>query len=573
MQAAANFSLFTIHYSLFFCTFAPSFSCIYIIRYKEEMITVTNLAIQFGKKVLYKDVNLKFTSGNIYGIIGANGAGKSTLLRAISGELEPNKGSVEMLPGERMSVLEQDHFKYDAFTVMDTVLMGHKPMWDNMKEREALYSKPEMTEEDGVKAAELEMAFAEMNGYEAESEAAQLLQNLGVGEGQHYKQMSDISNNEKVRVMLAKALFGHPDNLLLDEPTNDLDLDTVQWLEEYLSNLEQCVLVVSHDRHFLDAVSTQTVDIDFGKVTLFSGNYSFWYESSQLALRQAQNQKMKAEEKRKQLEEFIRRFSANVAKSKQTTSRKKMLEKLNVEEITPSTRKYPGIIFSMEREPGTQILEVEGLKAVDQDGTVLFDNVNFTIEKGQKTVFLSHNPKAMTALFEIINGNREADAGTYKWGVTITTAYLPLDNTSFFQSEMNLVDWLSQWGPGNEVTMKSFLGRMLFKDEDIQKKVCVLSGGEKMRCMIARMQLKNANCLILDTPTNHLDLESIQAFNNNLIQFKGNIIFASHDHEFINTVADRIIELTPKGTIDKLMTYDDYIYDEAIKEQKAKMYA
>ena len=537
------------------------------------MITVTNLQIQFGKKVLYKDVNLKFTSGNIYGIIGANGAGKSTLLRAISGELEPNKGTVEMQPGERLSVLEQDHFKYDEFTVMDTVLMGHKPMWDNMKEREALYSKPEMTEEDGNRAAELEMAFAEMNGYEAESEAAQLLQNLGVQEAQHYKQMSDISNNEKVRVMLAKALFGHPDNLLLDEPTNDLDLDTVQWLEEYLSNLEQCVLVVSHDRHFLDAVSTQTVDIDFGKVTLFSGNYSFWYESSQLALRQAQNQKMKAEEKKKQLEEFIRRFSANVAKSKQTTSRKKMLEKLNVEEITPSTRKYPGIIFSMEREPGTQILEVEGLKAVDADGTVLFDNVSFTIEKGQKTVFLSHNPKAMTALFEIINGNREAQAGTYKWGVTITTAYLPLDNTEFFQSEMNLVDWLSQWGPGNEVTMKSFLGRMLFKEEDVLKHVNVLWGGEKMRCMIARMQLKNANCLILDTPTNHLDLESIQAFNNNLIGFKGNILFASHDHEFINTVADRIIELTPKGTIDKLMTYDDYIYDEAIKEKKAELYS
>ncbi len=537
------------------------------------MITVTNLAIQFGKKTLYKDVNLKFTSGNIYGIIGANGAGKSTLLRAISGELEPNKGSIEMHPGERLSVLEQDHFKYDEFSVMDTVLMGHQPLWQNMKEREALYAKEEMSEEDGVRAAELEMAFAEMNGWEAESEAAQLLQNLGVVEGQHYKQMSEISNNEKVRVMLAKALFGHPDNLLLDEPTNDLDLDTVQWLEDYLSNLEQCVLVVSHDRHFLDAVSTQTVDIDFGKVTLFSGNYSFWYESSQLALRQAQNQKMKAEEKKKQLEEFIRRFSANVAKSKQTTSRKKMLEKLNVEEITPSTRKYPGIIFSMEREPGTQILEVEGLKAVDTDGTVLFDNVSFTIEKGQKTVFLSHNPKAMTALFEIINGNREAQAGTYKWGVTITTAYLPLDNTEYFQSEMNLVDWLSQWGPGNEVTMKSFLGRMLFKEEDILKKVCVLSGGEKMRCMIARMQLRNANCLILDTPTNHLDLESIQAFNNNLIQFKGNILFASHDHEFINTVADRIIELTPKGTIDKLMSYDDYIYDEAIKEQKEKMYA
>jgi len=536
------------------------------------MITLTNLAIQFGKKTLYKDVNLKFTNDNIYGIIGANGAGKSTLLRAISGELEPNKGTVEMLPGERMSVLEQDHFKYDAFTVMDTVLMGHQPLWQNMKEREALYAKPEMSEADGNRAAELEMAFAEMNGWEAESEAAQLLQNLGVGEGQHYKQMADISNNEKVRVMLAKALFGHPDNLLLDEPTNDLDLDTVQWLEEYLSSLEQCVLVVSHDRHFLDAVSTQTVDIDFGKVTLFSGNYSFWYESSQLALRQQQNQKLKAEEKRKQLEEFIRRFSANVAKSKQTTSRKKMLEKLNVEQITPSTRKYPGIIFQMEREPGTQILEVEGLKAVDADGTVLFDNVSFTIEKGQKTVFLSHNPKAMTALFEIINGNREADAGTYKWGVTITTAYLPLDNTEFFKSEMNLVDWLSQFGKGNEVMMKSFLGRMLFREEDVLKKVCVLSGGEKMRCMIARMQLKNANCLILDTPTNHLDLESIQAFNNNLVQFKGNILFASHDHEFIQTVADRIIELTPKGTIDKLMQYDDYIYDEAIKEQKERMY-
>ena len=559
-----------MHISQFFRTFAAAID---IIRYKEEMITVTNLAIQFGKKTLYKDVNLKFTSGNIYGIIGANGAGKSTLLRAISGDLEPNKGTIEMLPGERMSVLEQDHFKYDEFAVMDTVLMGHKPMWDNMKEREALYNKAEMTEEDGNRAAELEMAFAEMNGYEAESEAAQLLQNLGVKESEHYKQMSEISNNEKVRVMLAKALFGHPDNLLLDEPTNDLDLDTVQWLEEYLSNLEQCVLVVSHDRHFLDAVSTQTVDIDFGKVTLFSGNYSFWYESSQLALRQQQNQKMKADEKRKQLEEFIRRFSANVAKSKQTTSRKKMLEKLNVEEITPSTRKYPGIIFSMEREPGTQILEVEGLKACDADGTVLFDNVSFTIEKGQKTVFLSHNPKAMTALFEIINGNREADAGTYKWGVTITTAYLPLDNTEFFKSEMNLVDWLSQFGTGNEVMMKSFLGRMLFKDEDIQKKVCVLSGGEKMRCMIARMQLKNANCLILDTPTNHLDLESIQAFNNNLVSFKGNILFASHDHEFINTVADRIIELTPKGTIDKLTTYDDYIYDESIKEKKAELYA
>ena len=536
------------------------------------MITVTNLAIQFGKRVLYKDVNLKFTHGNIYGIIGANGAGKSTLLRAISGDLEPNKGSVEMGPGERLSVLEQDHFKYDEFRVMDTVLMGHQPLWENMKERERLYAKPEMTEEDGNRAADLELKFAEMNGWEAESNAAQLLQNLGVKEEQHDKLVGELSNTEKVRVMLAKALFGNPDNLLLDEPTNDLDLDTVVWLEEYLSNIEQTVLVVSHDRHFLDSVSTQTVDIDFGKVTMFAGNYSFWYESSQLALRQAQNQKMKAEEKKKQLEEFIRRFSANVAKSKQTTSRKKMLEKLNVEEIRPSSRKYPGIIFQMDREPGNQILEVEGLKAVDEDGTVLFDNVNFNIEKGEKVVFLSHNPKAMTALFEIINGNRKADAGDYKWGVTITTAYLPLDNTEFFQSDKNLVDWLSQYGPGNEVAMKGYLGRMLFSGEEVLKKVNVLSGGEKMRCMIARMQLQNANCLILDTPTNHLDLESIQAFNNNLVAFKGNILFASHDHEFINTVANRIIELTPSGTIDKLMSYDEYIYDEAIKEQKAKMY-
>ena len=536
------------------------------------MITVTNLAIQFGKKVLYKDVNLKFTSGNIYGVIGANGAGKSTLLRAISGELEPTKGTVEMGPGERLSVLEQDHFKYDEYSVRDTVLMGHQPLWQNMKEREALYMKEDFNEEDGIKVAELEDKFAQMDGWNAESDADQMLSNLGIMDDKHDKMMSELSNNEKVRVMLAKALFGNPDNLLLDEPTNDLDLDTVMWLEEYLSNVEQTVLVVSHDRHFLDAVSTQTVDIDFGKVTVFSGNYSFWYESSQLALRQAQNQRQKAEEKRKELEEFIRRFSANVAKSKQTTSRKKMLEKLNVEEIRPSSRKYPGIIFQMEREPGTQILEVEGLKAVEPDGTVLFDNVSFTIEKGQKTVFLSHNPKAMTALFEIINGNRKADAGEYKWGVTITTAYLPLDNTSFFQSDLNLVDWLSQYGKGNEVQMKSFLGRMLFKDEDVQKKVNVLSGGEKMRCMIARMQLKNANCLILDTPTNHLDLESIQAFNNNLVQFKGNIIFASHDHEFIQTVAERIIDLTPSGTIDKLMEYDQYIYDENIKEQKAKMY-
>ena len=538
------------------------------------MITLTNLAIQFGKRVLYKDVNIKFTRGNIYGVIGANGAGKSTLLKAISGDLEPNHGTVELGPGERLSVLEQDHFKYDEFKVLDTVLMGHQPLWENMKERERLYSKEEMTEEDGNRAAELEEKFAEMNGWEAESEAAQLLQNLGIGEDLHQKIVGELSNTEKVRVMLAKALFGKPDNLLLDEPTNDLDLDTVEWLEDYLGEIDenQTVLVVSHDRHFLDAVSTQTIDIDFGKVTVFAGNYSFWYESSQLALRQAQNQKMKAEEKKKQLEEFIRRFSANVAKSKQTTSRKKMLEKLNVEEIKPSSRKYPGIIFQMEREPGNQILEVEDLKAVDADGDVLFDRVNFNIEKGQKVVFLSHNPKAMTALFEIINNNRTPDAGTFKWGVTITTAYLPLDNTAFFNCDLNLIDWLSQYGVGNEVMMKGYLGRMLFSGEEILKKVNVLSGGEKMRCMIARMQLQNANCLILDTPTNHLDLESIQAFNNNLTQFKGNMLFSSHDHEFIETVADRIIELTPNGTIDKLMPYDEYIHDEGIKAQRAKMY-
>lgn len=536
------------------------------------MITVSNLAIQFGKRILYQDVNMKFTNGNIYGIIGANGAGKSTLLKAISGELEPNKGKVEMGPGERLSVLSQDHFKYDEFTVLDTVLMGHTTMWQVMKERNELYSKADFSDEDGIKVAELEDKFAQMGGYTAENDAATLLSGLGIKGNLHGKLMGELSGKEKVRVMLAQALFGEPDNLLLDEPTNDLDLETVEWLEEYLGNFEHTVLVVSHDRHFLDQVCTHTVDIDFGKVTLFSGNYSFWYESSQLALRQAQNQKQKAEEKKKELEEFIRRFSANVAKSKQTTSRKKMLEKLNVEEIKPSTRKYPGIIFQMEREPGNQILEVKDLKATLEDGTVLFDRLNFTVEKGEKIVFLSHDPRAMTALFEIINGNAKPASGSFKWGVTITTAYLPLDNTSFFNTDMDMLTWLSQYGEGNDVYFKAFLGRMLFKDEDIQKKVNVLSGGEKMRCMIARMQLRNANCLILDTPTNHLDMESIQAFNNNLKLFKGNILFSSHDHEFINTVANRIIELTPNGSIDKLMTYEDYIHDDRVKELKAKLY-
>ena len=536
------------------------------------MITLTNLAVQFGKRVLYKDVNMKFTNGNIYGVIGANGAGKSTLLKAISGELEPTKGNIELGTGERLSVLSQDHFQFDEHTVLNTVLMGHTVMWDIMQQRDALYAKADFSDEDGIKVAELEDKFSEMGGYTAENDAAELLEGLGIKTVLHQKLMGELSNKEKVRVMLAQALFGEPDNLLLDEPTNDLDLETVEWLEEYLGNFEHTVLVVSHDRHFLDQVCTHTIDIDFGKVTMFAGNYSFWYESSQLALRQAQNQKQKAEEKKKELEEFIRRFSANVAKSRQTTSRKKMLEKLNVDEIKPSTRKYPGIIFQMEREPGNQILEVEGLKAVTKDGEVLFDNINFTVEKNDKIVFISHDPRAMTALFEIINGNQEAAAGEFKWGVTITTAYLPLDNTSFFDCDLNMIDWLSQFGTGNEVYFKAFLGRMLFKDEDIMKKVNVLSGGEKMRCMIARMQLKNANCLILDTPTNHLDMESIQAFNNNLKGFKGNVLFSSHDHEFIETVANRVIELTPNGAIDKLTNYEDYIHDEHIKELRQKMY-
>ena len=536
------------------------------------MITVSNLAIQFGKRVLYKDVNMKFTNGNIYGVIGANGAGKSTFLKAISGELEPTKGSVTLGPGERLSVLSQDHFKWDNFTVLNTVLMGHTVLWDIMNERDALYAKTDFSDEDGMRVSELEEKFAELDGWNAESDAAALLSGLGIKEDLHYKLMGELSGKEKVRVMLAQALFGNPDNLLLDEPTNDLDMETVTWLEEYLSNYENTVLVVSHDRHFLDSVCTHTVDIDFGKVNLFAGNYSFWYESSQLALRQAQNQKAKAEEKRKELEEFIRRFSANVAKSKQTTSRKKMLEKLNVDDIQPSSRKYPGIIFTPEREPGNQILEVSGLKATTDDGEVLFDDVNFNVEKGDKIVFLSRDPRAMTALFEIINENRKPDAGKFSWGVTITTAYLPLDNTKFFENDLNLVDWLSQFGEGNEVYMKSFLGRMLFSGEEVLKKANVLSGGEKMRCMIARMQLRNANCLILDTPTNHLDLESIQAFNNNLKLYKGNVLFASHDHEFIQTVANRIIELTPNGIIDKMMEYDEYITSEHIKEMRVRMY-
>ena len=537
------------------------------------MITVSDLSVQFGKRILFQDVNLKFTPGNCYGIIGANGAGKSTLLRTISGALEPTRGSITLGPGERLSVLSQDHHAFDAFTVMDTVLMGHSVLWAIMEEKNALYAKPDFNDEDGNRVAELEDKFAEMEGWNAESDAAMLLSGLGIKEDQHYKLMKELSGKEKVRVLLARALYGKPDNLLLDEPTNDLDLETVTWLENYLSEYEQTVLVVSHDRHFLDSVCTHTVDIDFGRVQQFAGNYSFWYESSQLALRQQQQQNKKAEEKKKELEEFIRRFSANVAKSKQTTSRKKMLEKLNIEEIKASSRRYPGIIFTPDRDPGNKILEVKGLTAYADDGTLLFRDLNFNVEKDDKIVFISRDPRAMTALFQIINGEEKPAEGTYEWGQTITEAYLPLDNTAFFNTDMNLVEWLSQFAADtNEVYLKGFLGRMLFSGEEILKSASVLSGGEKMRCMISRMMLKNANTLVLDSPTNHLDLESIQAFNNTLKTFKGNVLFTSHDHEFIQTVANRIIELTPGGIIDKIMDYDDYIVDPTVAELKAKYY-
>lgn len=536
------------------------------------MITVSDLEIQFGKKTLFQDVNLKFTPGNCYGVIGANGAGKSTFLRILSGDLEPTRGTVMFGPGERLSVLKQDHFAYDECTVLDTVLQGHLKLWEVMQEKNAIYMKENFSDEDGIRAAELEEQFAGMDGWNAESDAANLLSGLGIKEDLHYSLMKDLSGKQKVRVLLAQALFGKPDNLLLDEPTNDLDLETVMWLENYLANYENTVLVVSHDRHFLDAVSTHSVDIDYGKITLFAGNYSFWYESSQLALRQAQAKNKKAEEKRKELMEFISRFSANVAKSKQTTSRKKMLEKLNIEEIMPSTRKYPGIIFTPEREVGNKILEVRNLsKSID--GQCLFKDVEFAVEKEDKIAFLSRDPRAMTALLEIITGNDKPDTGDYTWGVTVTTAYLPLDNSAYFDTEMKLIDWLGQYSTDtSETFLRGFLGKMLFSGEDIYKNVKVLSGGEKMRCMIARMMLNNANVLILDSPANHLDLESIQAFNNTLTTFKGIVLMNSHDHEFIQTVCNRIIELTPNGIVDKRMDFDDYITHEGIKEQLEEMY-
>ncbi len=537
------------------------------------MITVSNLSIQFGKRILFRDVDIKFTPGNCYGIIGANGAGKSTFLRMITGEVDPSSGSISFGSGERLSVLKQDHFAFDAFNVLDTVLMGHEKLWQIMKEKDALYAKTDFTEEDGMKASELEELFAEMDGWNAESNAASLLSGLGIKEAYHYTPMSELDGKQKVKVLLAQALFGKPDNLLLDEPTNDLDLETVTWLENYLANFENTVLVVSHDRHFLDSICTHIVDIDFGKAKMFGGNYTFWYESSQLALRQAQAQNKKAEEKKKELQEFISRFSANVAKSKQTTSRKKMLEKLNVEDIQPSTRKYPGIIFTPDREPGNNILEVNNLSYKTEEGEFLFRDCSFTVQKDEKLVFLSRDTRAMTALFEILNGHIQPTTGEFIWGQTITTAYLPLENTEFFEKDYTLLEWLGQYSSDtSEMFIRGYLGKMLFSGEEVYKKANVLSGGEKMRCMIARMMLRNANVMILDTPTNHLDLESIQAFNNRLINFKGNILMSSHDHQFIQTVCNRIIELTPNGIMDKQMDYDDYIESEKIKEQKDQLY-
>ncbi len=537
------------------------------------MITLSNIAMQFGKRVLFSDVNLKLTNGNCYGIIGANGAGKSTLIRMISGELDPTRGQITFGPSERLSVLKQNHFEFDAYTVLDTVMMGNEVFWKIKEEKDQIYMKEDFTEEDGIKAAELEEKFAEMDGWNAEANAAALLSGLGIKEDLHYQLMSDLSAKQKVRILLARALYGKPDNLLLDEPTNDLDMEAVMWLENYLANYENTVLVVSHDRHFLDSVCTHTVDIDYNKVTLFAGNYTFWYESSQLALKQLQNQNKKAEEKRKELEEFIRRFSANVAKSKQATSRRKMLEKLNVEEIQPSTRKYPAIIFTPEREPGNMVLEVNGLSKTADDGTVLFKSVSFNVEKNDKIALISKDARAMTAFFEILNGHDKNFEGKYNWGITITNAYLPLDNSEFFNNDLSLVDWLGQFSSDTtEVFIRGYLGKMLFSGEEIYKRASVLSGGEKMRCMIARMMLRNANVMMLDSPANHLDLESIQAFNNTLMNFKGNILMSSHDREFVQTVCNRIIELTPNGIIDKYMDYDDYLTSDDIRALREKMY-
>jgi ATPase subunit of ABC transporter with duplicated ATPase domains len=540
------------------------------------MINVSNVSLRYGKRVLFDDVTIKFTSGNCYGVIGANGAGKSTFLKILSGEIEPQTGSVSMTPGERMSVLNQNQFAYDEYPVLQTVIMGNKRLYDIMQEKDVLYAKTDFTDADGERAAELESEFAEMNGWDAESDAASLLSGLGIKEDLHYSLMSDLNGSEKVRVLLAQALFGNPDVLLLDEPTNNLDVESVSWLENFLANFNNTVIVVSHDRHFLDQVCTQIVDVDFSKVKLFAGNYSFWYESSQLALKQRQDQNKKTEDKRKELEEFIRRFSANASKSKQATSRAKLLEKLTIDDIQPSSRKYPYVHFKPEREPGDQILTVENLSYTSEDGTKLFENLSFTVNKNDKIFLYSRDGLAVSALLDILAGERKADSGTFRWGITITSSYFPNDTEKdkFFQTDLNLVDWLRQYSEEkDESFIRGFLGRMLFSGEESLKKATVLSGGEKVRCMLSKMMLSGANALMLDEPTNHLDLESIESLNNGMIDFKGPILFTSHDHQFVQTVANRIIELTPAGVLDKLMTYDEFLTDERVKQQREELYA
>ncbi|MDC0177330.1 ATP-binding cassette domain-containing protein [Polaribacter sp.] len=539
------------------------------------MLSVSNLSVQFGKRILFDDVNTKFQTGNCYGIIGANGAGKSTFLKIISGVQEPTSGHVNLEKGKRMSVLTQDHYAFDEFPVLETIIMGNKELFKIKKQIDDLYA--DYTDENAEKIGELQIIFEEMNGWNADSDAAAMLSNLGISEELHYTLMKDLDGKQKVRVLIAQALFGNPDVLIMDEPTNDLDFETIAWLENFIANFDNCVIVVSHDRHFLDAVCTHISDIDYGKINHFSGNYTFWYESSQLALRQRAQQNKKAEDKKKELEEFIRRFSANMAKSKQATSRKKMIDKLNVDEIKPSSRRYPAIIYKSDREAGDQILNVEGLsKSFEEEK--LFDNVHINLNKGDKIAVISKNSRAVTAFYQIITGNHKADAGKYDWGVTTTQSYLPLDNSSFFQDgELNLVDWLRQYAQTEEereeVFLRGFLGKMIFSGEEALKKSNVLSGGEKVRCMLSRMMMKRANILILDEPTNHLDLESIQALNNSLINFKGTIMFTTHDHEFANTVANRVIELTPKGVIDRHTSFDDYLTDPKIKELRDKMYS
>lgn len=539
------------------------------------MLSVSNLSVQFGKRVLFDEVNVSFTQGNCYGIIGANGAGKSTFLKILAGQMDPTSGHVHLEPGKRMSILEQNHNSADAFTVLETVVMGNKPLYEIKKEIDALYA--DYDDKNADRIGELQVKFEEMNGWNADSNAAALLSNLGINEEYHYILMSELDSKLKVRVLLAQALFGNPDVLIMDEPTNDLDYETISWLENFLADYENTVIVVSHDRHFLDTVCTDIGDIDFGKMNLYSGNYTFWYESSQLAARQRAQQNKKAEEKAKELQEFISRFSANVAKSKQATSRKKMLSKLKIDDIKPSSRRYPAIIFDREREAGDQILQVEGLSSSTDEGEVLFENISINLAKGDKVAILSRDSRATSAFYEIVNGNKKSDSGTFQWGVTTTQSYLPADNSGFFTDNINLVDWLRQYAKTEEereeVYIRGFLGKMLFSGEEALKKCTVLSGGEKVRCMLSRMMLMRANVLMLDEPTNHLDLESITAFNNSLKNFKGTVLFTTHDHEFAQTVANRIIELTPKGNIDRYSTFDEYMSDKSLKEQRNKMYS